>query len=230
MKKNEFLLFLLLVLGTFLSADYHLEWITAVPDTIYDDDSYTYSEIEACIYDENDYPVSGERVDFDCNLGSCLPYDLTNSQGIAETSFWEGSDEPGTATIIISVDNTILGEIQVEILPVVSAEDDIPVIIAANSFPNPFRIGSDRNSGTTISFSINSQKDDSIIDKVDVSVFSIKGDLVRDFDLDIIPTQALYNVWWDGKNNSGKTVNSGIYLYTVSTKEFIAKGKMTLIK
>jgi hypothetical protein len=87
MKKYLLLGFLLLIAGMNLTADYHIAWVTAEPDTIYIDDNLTFSEIEVCIYDENDDPVSGERVDFDCNLGSCLGYDFTNGLGIAETTF-----------------------------------------------------------------------------------------------------------------------------------------------
>jgi len=227
--KKIVILFLLLS-GASLFSEFHLAWVTAVPDTIYDDDNLTYSEIEVCIQDENNDPVSGERVDFECDIGNCLPYDFTNFQGLAETTFWESNDGPGTATILIIIDNTILGEIQVEILPLTSAEDEIPVSIISQNFPNPFKVQRGRNSGTTISFSIYSKEKLTLDGFANICIFNIKGEKIRIYNKDLIPTKNSYRVWWDGKDSSGKIVNSGIYLYTISAEDIFVKGKMTLIK
>ena len=109
MKISIFLALLIIISALPLSAQYHLAWITAEPDTIYDDDNATFSEIEVCIHDENNDPVDDLRVDFDCNLGSVLSYDFTNFMGIAETVFWESNDGPGIATVFISVDEYYSG-------------------------------------------------------------------------------------------------------------------------
>jgi hypothetical protein len=37
-------------------------------------------------------------------------------------------------------------------------------------------------------------------------------------------------VYWDGCNNAGERVSSGIYFYTLMTDDFIATKRMTILK
>ena len=39
-----------------------------------------------------------------------------------------------------------------------------------------------------------------------------------------------WHIFWDGKSEEGKTVSSGMYLYTIETEEFIKSKKMLFIK
>ncbi|MFC1887646.1 FlgD immunoglobulin-like domain containing protein [Candidatus Cloacimonadota bacterium] len=225
-----FLLLLLLLAGLSLSAQYHIAWVTVEPDTIYDDGNLTWSEIEVCIQDEFNDPVNGERVDFDTNHGSVLGYDFTNGLGIAETSFWESDDGPGVATIFISVDNTILGEVEVTILEIVSADDDIPLISSLKNFPNPFRVDGSRGSGTDISFSLTSHNRNDLNHFAEVLIYNIKGQLVRKLQTTTMLEDGFYTVHWDGKKESGQSAESGVYLYAITYLQEAYKGKMTLLK
>jgi flagellar hook assembly protein FlgD len=39
-----------------------------------------------------------------------------------------------------------------------------------------------------------------------------------------------YKIIWDGKDNSGNEVSSGIYFYQLKTAEYISSKKMVLLK
>jgi len=62
---------------------------------------------------------------------------------------------------------------------------------------------------------------------------NIKGKKVRHFS--IIPSKIGKNfsqlsIVWDGKDNFGKLVNSGIYLYKLQAGNFFKTKKMILVK
>jgi flagellar hook capping protein FlgD len=130
---------------------------------------------------------------------------------------------------MISVDNTILGEVEVTILPLVSADDDIPLLTEIKNFPNPFQANGSRGTGTTISFSFNSGTK-ILNEPAEVSVYNMKGQLVRKLNTDLNSAHSSYTVHWDGRNKYGTIAESGIYLYTISVQDHIFKGKMTLLK
>ena len=84
------------------------------------------------------------------------------------------------------------------------------------NYPNPFNLGSSgRSNFTVIAFSLNE-----ISNNVKVKLYNVKGQLVKSWDnLSSNKTEIL----WDGKDNSGKIVSSGIYNY-----QLIADGKVVL--
>jgi len=91
------------------------------------------------------------------------------------------------------------------------------MLTAVTSFPNPF------NPDTSISFSLSEKAE------VSIMVYNAKGQKVRGF-----PTY-LYNsgkniVSWNGKDNQGNTVSSGIYFMRLSTKHDTYTHKMLLMK
>lgn len=230
MKITTFVILIIMSSVLPLSAQYHIAWVTAEPDTIYDDNNTTFSEIEVCIHDENNDPVDDLRVDFDSNLGSVLYYDYTNFMGIAETVFWEGSDGPGVATVFISVDDTILGQIEITILELVSAGEEIPLLTAVKNYPNPFEVTGDRNTGTTISFSLNPNLKVLQSGEAEISIFNIRGQRLRSFAVNISPHQIDYTVFWDGKGEHEKPSEPGVYFYLIEIDDITFKGKMTLLR
>lgn len=81
------------------------------------------------------------------------------------------------------------------------SNDYLPTCATLNSnYPNPF------NPTTTISFSI---PDDS---KIELSVFNIKGQKVRSLVKDSFES-GTHSVVWDGVDDLGKSVSSGVYFY-----------------
>ena len=90
------------------------------------------------------------------------------------------------------------------------------------NYPNPF------NPETWIPYQLAHAAD------VTLTIYDIKGVLVRRLDLGhqmagyyADRTKAAY---WDGRNNLGESVGSGIYFYQLQTKDFSAMRKMVILK
>ncbi len=88
---------------------------------------------------------------------------------------------------------------------------------SATNYPNPF------NPTTTIEFSIQNES------KVDLSIFNIKGQFIKSLINESLFTGD-YSVTWDGVDNSGKFVGSGVYFYQIKTKSKILTKRMLLLK
>jgi predicted outer membrane repeat protein len=71
------------------------------------------------------------------------------------------------------------------------------------NFPNPF------NPTTTIEFLIQKNSD------IDLSIFNIKGQKIKSLTHDKF-TKGLYSIIWNGDDESGKPVSSGIYYYKLN--------------
>ncbi len=85
------------------------------------------------------------------------------------------------------------------------------------SYPNPF------NSATKIGFALAAEG------RVSIDIFDINGRMVRNLlNADYKPGR--YEVVWDGRDNVGSAVVSGIYFYRMKINEFSEVRKATLIK
>jgi hypothetical protein len=94
----------------------------------------------------------------------------------------------------------------------------------SQNYPNPF------NPTTTIPFTVYGSPFmvHSPIHTT-LKIYNILGQLVRTLvDEDKLPGR--YNIIWDGKDNSGKEVGSGIYFYQLRTKEYTNTKKMVLLR
>ncbi|MBK9097421.1 MAG: T9SS type A sorting domain-containing protein [bacterium] len=85
------------------------------------------------------------------------------------------------------------------------------------NFPNPF------NPSTTIRYSISSP------DLITIKIFDISGQLVNEVTKEHT-TAGEYDIVWDGKNNFGKQVTSGMYFYQLISQGEIQSKKMILLK
>ena len=169
--------------------------------------------------------LAGYKVYFDSDL-SGFPYSDTVDVGL-DTTHTLTNLTIGT-TYYISVtcyDNS--GEEswysrEIEVIPggVGVDENVLPLhksFYLSQNYPNPF------NPKTTISFSIPKES------KVEISIYNIKGQKVstlakRDFE------KGIHRVTWDGKDNIGKLVSSGIYFYKMETDNFSEIKKAILLK
>lgn len=91
-------------------------------------------------------------------------------------------------------------------------------IILKQNFPNPF------NNSTIIRFHLNKSM------PVQLIIYDINGKEVIKLIKNQIYNSGEHSVTWTGKNKHGKEVSSGIYLYQVKTKKFLATKKMLLIR
>jgi hypothetical protein len=85
------------------------------------------------------------------------------------------------------------------------------------NYPNPF------NPGTTIQYSVPRAGD------VDIAIFDVGGRLVRHSSV-AEQSPGTHAFQWDGRNQNGAPVSSGIYLYSVRFGKSILSRKMMLIK
>lgn len=106
-------------------------------------------------------------------------------------------------------------------LPVIdnsfTTEETLPALKILGNYPNPF------NPDTTISFSI------AEADQVNLQVFNARGQLVRTL-LDEISLPGTIEVNWNGTDNTGSSVASGIYYYKIKTSKSNETKKMVLLK
>jgi flagellar hook assembly protein FlgD len=64
---------------------------------------------------------------------------------------------------------------------------------------------------------------------VSLKVYNVAGQLVRTL-VNGVRDASSYTVPWDGTNDRGTTVASGIYFYKMETKDFSQTRKMVLLK
>ena len=96
-------------------------------------------------------------------------------------------------------------------------------IYLSDNFPNPFKLSkADRSTGTKISFSIS---EDSF---VDLTIYNIKGQIIKTL-INEYKIKGTFATFWDGKDESGKPVSSGIYLYRLKSNNDICTKKMMLL-
>ena len=87
----------------------------------------------------------------------------------------------------------------------------------SQNYPNPF------NPSTKISFAI------PLAGNVALSIYDILGRRVRSL-TDERYEAGKHEVFWDGKDDSGSSVASGVYFYRLATKDKVISKKMTLVK
>ena len=92
--------------------------------------------------------------------------------------------------------------------------------LIARNYPNPF------NPSTIISFTIPYDLTNSMTELV---IYNIQGQIVKRLVREVLPS-GNYLTRWDGTNESGVKVSSGIYIYNLRVADKQFSGKMTLLK
>ena len=85
------------------------------------------------------------------------------------------------------------------------------------NYPNPF------NPVTTIRFTVPETA------PVKLVVYNVLGQKVRTI-FDEVATPGVYNLQWDGRDDNGRPLGSGIYFYRLDSKDFSKTKKMILLK
>jgi len=93
-----------------------------------------------------------------------------------------------------------------------------PLSLNLSNYPNPF------NPTTTISFNLDKAE------YANLSVYNIKGQLIKDFGKKQYPT-GINEIVWNGEDNYGNQLSSGIYFYKLKTDTGLQQiKKMILLK
>ena len=85
------------------------------------------------------------------------------------------------------------------------------------NYPNPF------NPSTTINFRLPSDE------RVVLKVYNSRGQLVKTL-IDRKYSAGTHSVAWDGTNDHGKSVASGVYLYRIKAGKYTKSVKMNLVR
>lgn len=110
------------------------------------------------------------------------------------------------------------GPIQSTIASDVASAVDVPAEYElAGNYPNPF------NPVTSINYSLPKRSDMQLV------IYDVQGKRVRTL---VSGEQAagIHSVEWNGTNDSGEFVSSGIYLYRMTAGDFVKTERMTLLK
>jgi hypothetical protein len=86
------------------------------------------------------------------------------------------------------------------------------------NYPNPF------NPSTTIQFSI------PFMESVDLKIYDLQGRLIRTLAQQQTHSPGVFTATWDGRDDSGQQVVSGIYFVKLQAGQFAASRKMALVK
>ena len=99
-----------------------------------------------------------------------------------------------------------------------SSSDYLPKKLdISHAHPNPF------NNSVSISFEMPNSKN------VNLTIFDMKGRLVRQLSLGVLGIGS-HRVLWDGKNNLGNDLSSGIYMAVLEIGDTFNVQKISLVK
>ena len=120
---------------------------------------------------------------------------------------------------VVTVDDVKNGRITLEDLIAYEIPAETELL---RNYPNPF------NPETWIPYHLSEDAD------VSLTIYDVNGALVRDIDVGH-QTAAKYDtrakaIYWDGRNQFGEQVASGIYFYSLSAGDFSATRKMVILK
>jgi hypothetical protein len=138
---------------------------------------------------------------------------LGNISGTARFRFVFGSDG------FVGGEGWYIDDVRLESAPndVNEMHLNTPVLTLQQNFPNPF------NPTTTISFSLPHPG------AVEVIVFNAKGQKIRSLAKGEYPS-GKNTLIWDGKDDQGQALASGIYFYRLSTEKQSLTKKMLMLK
>ena len=97
--------------------------------------------------------------------------------------------------------------------------NEVPVFTTklGNNYPNPF------NPSTTVSFSVKESGN------AKLEIYNVKGQLIKTLLNDTV-SQGYHAVTWNGTDDKGQNVSSGLYLYKLTAKNYKSMKKMIMVK
>jgi len=178
--------------------------------------------------------VSTDISDFSATLSFTYPDGLINELGLTEENleivYWENFTWKALVTTV-DLENCVSTTINTFTRYSLADSSD-PVISAiahepegstaesyqlAQNYPNPF------NPMTTIEYQLKRPG------KVSLTIYNTLGQLVREL-VNTAQSSGIYSVQWDGRNDSGILVPSGVYLYRLKSDSYIQTKKMLFVK
>ena len=170
----------------------------------------SYPSVMNLLY--NGFPVENDH-NFSIPVGEARIYTLTYTAPETavnlDLELIITSNDINNSPIIIPIHITTVPNNDPATIPVVTSLE--------GNYPNPF------NPETAINFSLKESG------KVRINIYNLKGQLVRQL-LDTELPAGRHQIVWNGKDNQGRSVSSGIYLYRMEAKGYTNTKKMMLMK
>ncbi len=137
------------------------------------------------------------------------------------TAILDGYDPDVVSGVVVEESATTSG-VDLTLVAIVGADDEVVTTTKLlSNYPNPF------NPVTNIAYSI---KD---VGNVTIDVYNLKGQLVKSLVNEVKETGD-YTVIWNGRNNTNKSVSSGVYFYKMvsdsNVGRYTSTKKMILLK
>jgi hypothetical protein len=183
-----------------------------------------YDKINKCIYSmqvaDYFYSTASWELDitkYDLNTEKIKVYNCTNSlydccfiRSIAITTDYKyviSTNSPENTISILSLDQSTG----------ISDNHKLNNYSLTQNYPNPF------NPSTTIEYQLMHSS------VIKINIYSVDGKLIREL-LNQEQNSGNHSITWNGTNNDGAIVPSGIYFYQIQTDDFIQAKKMVLLK
>ncbi len=178
------------------------------------------------IEDTGMFPISGNPWNIeDFNL--TLPYDLESGEILTFNVVVELTTENTREIVsdILEIESELgITEITLNYDTDVNSDAENNLINASSeligNYPNPF------NPSTTIYFNLNSRNSRD----AELMIYNLKGQKIKTFPVILSGVEGQSSITWNGTNESGKLITSGVYLYKLVTGDKIQTRKMLLLK
>ncbi|MFQ5824565.1 MAG: S8 family serine peptidase [bacterium] len=161
---------------------------------------------------DGDFDIDGLSLDSPERLNISNPLSGTWSVFVNGFTVWEGEERFDLFADVVNA------------LPKLASEDGSLEVVKlptefqlAHNFPNPF------NPTTNINYDLPRES------HVSLKIFNVQGQLVRTL-VNEITSAGFHSVLWDGRDDSGRTLPSGAYIYQIKAGDFEQTRKMVLLK
>jgi hypothetical protein len=177
-------------------------------------------EATACGRYAMDYPAYNGYV-----WGSAIGAEGMNGNGQAVRTMWFGhsfqyvcDNLPAAPIDRFHIAADVINWMQNIVNPDITEAGNIPKAYnLSQNYPNPF------NPTTTIKFDVKEKG------SVTLKIYNVAGQLIRTLH-DGVMDAGSYTLTWDGKNNRGASVATGVYLYKMEAKNFSKTRKLVLLR
>ncbi len=119
----------------------------------------------------------------------------------------------------VEEDGMYIDDFEITVENIVQADDPIVKFESISNYPNPF------NPSTTISFNLSAGSDLNTV----VAIYNLKGQHVKQLVSEQF-SAGHHSLVWNGTNDAGFIVSSGIYFYKIQAGNYAQTKKMVLMK
>jgi len=124
----------------------------------------------------------------------------------------------------VEIEEAVMADPGAVVIPVGRKGTRLPVDFRlAQNYPNPF------NPSTTIEFEITANHECELMVKTNLRIYNVLGRSIKTL-VNETKTPGVYQVVWDGTDENGDRVSSGVYFYQLKAGDFKETKKMVLMK